>query len=191
MKITEVLEQIQKYEIVPVASFSSVEDALKISEGLMNKNLPIIEITFRTGDAPLFIQSVKKEFSSMLVGAGSVVSVKMAKDAINAGADFIVMPGFNEDVVKFCKKKNVLCVPGVLTPTEITKAINLGCDILKLFPAEISGGVKYLKAVSAPFPKVKFIPTGGINEGNYKDYLEQKNVLAVGGSWPIDELKSK
>ena len=106
MKITDVLEQIQKYEIVPVASFSSVEDALKISEGLMNKNLPIIEITFRTGDAPLFIQSVKKEFSSMLVGAGSVVSVKMAKDAINAGADFIVMPGFNEDVVKFCKKKN-------------------------------------------------------------------------------------
>ena len=191
MKITDVLEQIQKYEIVPVASFSSVEDALKFSEGLMNKNLPIIEITFRTGDAPLFIQSVKKEFSSMLVGAGSVVSVKMAKDAVNAGADFIVMPGFNEDVVKFCKKKNVLCVPGVLTPTEITKAINLGCDILKLFPAEISGGVKYLKAVSAPFPNVKFIPTGGINEGNYKDYLEQKNVLAVGGSWPIDELKSK
>jgi 2-dehydro-3-deoxyphosphogluconate aldolase/(4S)-4-hydroxy-2-oxoglutarate aldolase len=160
---------------VPVASFSLVEDALKISEGLMNKNLPIIEITFRTGDAPLFIKSVKKEFSSMLVGAGSVVSVKMAKDAINAGADFIVMPGLNEDVVKFCKKKNILCVPGVLTPTEITKAINLGCDILKLFPAEISGGVKYLKAVSAPFPKVKFIPTGGINEGNYKDYLEQKN----------------
>ena len=191
MKITDVLEQIQKYEIVPVASFSSVEDALKISEGLMNKNLPIIEITFRTGDASLFIKSVKKEFSSMLVGAGSVVSVKMAKDAINAGADFIVMPGFNEDVVKFCKKKNVLCVPGVLTPTEITKAINLGCDILKLFPAEISGGVKYLKAVSAPFPKVKFIPTGGINEGNYKDYLEQKNVLAVGGSWPIEEAKSK
>ena len=191
MKITDVLEQIQKYEIVPVASFSSVEDALKISEGLMNKNLPIIEITFRTGDAPLFIQSVKKEFSSMLVGAGSVVSVKMAKDAINAGADFIVMPGFNEKVVKFCKKKNILCVPGVLTPTEITKAINLGCDILKLFPAEISGGVKYLKAVSAPFPKVKFIPTGGINQENYQDYLEQKNVLAVGGSWPLDELKSK
>ena len=191
MKITDVLEQIQKYEIVPVASFSSVEDALKISEGLMNKNLPIIEITFRTGDAPLFIQSVKKEFSSMLVGAGSVVSVKMAKDAVNAGADFIVMPGFNEDVVKFCKKKNVLCVPGVLTPTEITKAINLGCDILKLFPAEISGGVKYLKAVSAPFPKVKFIPTGGINEGNYKDYLEQKNVLAVGGSWNVEEVLKK
>ena len=191
MKITDVLEQIQKYGIVPVASFSSVEDALKISEGLMNKNLPIIEITFRTGDAPLFIKSVKKEFSSMLVGAGSVVSVKMAKDAVNAGADFIVMPGFNEDVVKFCKKKNILCVPGVLTPTEITKAINLGCDILKLFPAEISGGVKYLKAVSAPFPNVKFIPTGGINQENYQDYLEQKNVLAVGGSWPIEEAKSK
>ena len=191
MKITDVLEQIQKYEIVPVASFSSVEDALKISEGLMNKNLPIIEITFRTGNAGEFIQYAKKENPQMIVGAGSVVSVKMAKDAVNAGADFIVMPGFNEDVVKFCKKKNVLCVPGVLTPTEITKAINLGCDILKLFPAEISGGVKYLKAVSAPFPSVKFIPTGGINQNNYKDYLEQKNVLAVGGSWPIDELKSK
>jgi 2-dehydro-3-deoxyphosphogluconate aldolase/(4S)-4-hydroxy-2-oxoglutarate aldolase len=191
MKITEVLEKIQNYKIVPVASFSLVEDALKISEGLMNKNLPIIEITFRTGDAPLFIQSVKKEFSAMLVGAGSVVSVKMAKDAINAGADFIVMPGFNEKVVKFCKKKNILCVPGVLTPTEITKAINLDCDILKLFPAEISGGVKYLKAVSAPFPNVKFIPTGGINQENYQDYLEQKNVLAVGGSWPIEEAKSK
>lgn len=191
MKILDVLEKIKQLSIVPVASFSSVEDALKISEGLMKKKLPIIEITFRTGEAPLFIQSVKKEFSSMLVGAGSVVSVKMAKDAINSGANFIVMPGLNEDIVKFCKKKNILCVPGVLTPTEITKAINLGCDILKLFPAEISGGVKYLKAVSAPFPKVKFIPTGGINESNYQDYLEQKNVLAVGGSWPIDELKSK
>ena len=191
MKITEVLEKIQNYKIVPVASLKNLDEVQQVTNHLVKTNLPIIEITFRTGDAPLFIQSVKKEFSSMLVGAGSVVSVKMAKDAINAGADFIVMPGFNEDVVKFCKKKNVLCVPGVLTPTEITKAINLGCDILKLFPAEISGGVKYLKAVSAPFPKVKFIPTGGINEGNYKDYLEQKNVLAVGGSWPIDELKSK
>ena len=187
----DVLEKIKQFSIVPVASFSSVNEALTISQGLINKDLPIIEITFRTGEAPLFIQRVKKEFSSMLVGAGSVVSVKMAKDAINSGADFIVMPGFNEDVVKFCKKKNILCVPGVLTPTEITKAINLDCDILKLFPAEISGGVKYLKAVSAPFPKVKFIPTGGINQSNYINYLEQKNVLAVGGSWPIDELKSK
>jgi Entner-Doudoroff aldolase len=191
MKITEVLEKIQNYKIVPVASLKNLDEVQQVTNHLVKTNLPIIEITFRTGDAPLFIKSVKKEFSSMLVGAGSVVSVKMAKDAINAGADFIVMPGFNEDVVKFCKKKNVLCVPGVLTPTEITKAINLGCDILKLFPAEISGGVKYLKAVSAPFPKVKFIPTGGINEGNYKDYLEQKNVLAVGGSWPIEDAKSK
>lgn len=191
MKMLDVLEKIKQFSIVPVASFSSVNEALTISQGLINKDLPIIEITFRTGEAPLFIQRVKKEFSSMLVGAGSVVSVKMAKDAINSGADFIVMPGFNEDVVKFCKKKNILCVPGVLTPTEITKAINLDCDILKLFPAEISGGVKYLKAVSAPFPKVKFIPTGGINQSNYINYLEQKNVLAVGGSWPIDELKSK
>ena len=115
----------------------------------------------------------------------------MAKVAINSGADFIVMPGFNEKVVKFCKKKNVLCVPGVLTPTEITKAINCGCEILKLFPAEISGGVKYLKAVSAPFPSVKFIPTGGINQNNYKDYLEQKNVLAVGGSWNVEEVLKK
>ena len=191
MKITEVLEKIQNYKIVPVASLKNLDEVQQVTNHLVKTNLPIIEITFRTGDAPLFIQSVKKEFSSMLVGAGSVVSVKMAKDAVNAGADFIVMPGFNEDVVKFCKKKNVLCVPGVLTPTEITKAINLGCDILKLFPAEISGGVKYLKAVSAPFPNVKFIPTGGINEGNYQDYLEQKNVLAVGGSWPIEEAKSK
>lgn len=190
MKIPEILEKINKFSIVPVASFSSLNDALAISDNLIKKDLPIIEITFRTGNAPEYIKTVKKEFSKMLVGAGSVVSVKMAKDAINSGADFIVMPGLNEDVIKFCKKKNILCVPGVLTPTEITKAINLGCDILKLFPAEISGGVKYLKAVSAPFPKVKFIPTGGINSTNYQDYLEQKNVLAVGGSWPIDEITS-
>lgn len=190
MKIPEILEKINKFSIVPVASFSSLNDALAISDNLIKKDLPIIEITFRTGNAPEYIKTVKKEFSKMLVGAGSVVSVKMAKDAINSGADFIVMPGLNEDVIKFCKKKNILCVPGVLTPTEITKAINLGCDILKLFPAEISGGVKYLKAVSAPFPSVKFIPTGGINSTNYQDYLEQKNVLAVGGSWPIDEITS-
>lgn len=190
MKIPEILEKINKFSIVPVASFSSLNDALTVSDNLIKKNLPIIEITFRTGNAPEYIKTVKKEFSKMLVGAGSVVSVKMAKDAINSGADFIVMPGLNEDVIKFCKKKNILCVPGVLTPTEITKAINLGCDILKLFPAEISGGVKYLKAVSAPFPSVKFIPTGGINPTNYQYYLEQKNVLAVGGSWPIDEITS-
>lgn len=190
MKIPEILEKIKKFSIVPVASFSSLNDALTVSDNLIKKNLPIIEITFRAGNAPEYIKTVKKEFSKMLVGAGSVVSVKMAKDAINSGADFIVMPGLNEDVIKFCKKKNILCVPGVLTPTEITKAINLGCDILKLFPAEISGGVKYLKAVSAPFPSVKFIPTGGINPTNYQDYLEQKNVLAVGGSWPIDEITS-
>ena len=191
MKITEVLEKIQNYKIVPVASLKNLDEVQQVTNHLVKTNLPIIEITFRTGDAPLFIKSVKKEFSSMLVGAGSVISVKMAKVAIKSGADFIVMPGLNEDVVKFCKKKNILCVPGVLTPTEITKAINLGCDILKLFPAEISGGVKYLKAVSAPFPNVKFIPTGGINQENYQDYLEQKNVLAVGGSWPIEDAKSK
>ena len=191
MKITEVLEKIQNYKIVPVASLKNLDEVQQVTNHLVKTNLPIIEITFRTGDAPLFIKSVKKEFSSMLVGAGSVVCVKMAKVAIKSGADFIVMPGFNEKVVKFCKKKNILCIPGVLTPTEITKAINLGCDILKLFPAEISGGVKYLKSVSAPFPNVKFIPTGGINQENYQDYLEQKNVLAVGGSWPIEDAKSK
>ena len=159
MKIPEILEKINKFSIVPVASFSSLNDALAISDNLIKKDLPIIEITFRTGNAPEYIKTIKKEFSKMLVGAGSVVSVKMAKDAINSGADFIVMPGLND-------------------------------DILKLFPAEISGGVKYLKAVSAPFPSVKFIPTGGINPTNYQDYLEQKNVLAVGGSWPIDEITS-
>ena len=191
MKITEVLEQIQKYQIVPVASLKNLDEVQQVTNHLVKTNLPIIEITFRTGNAGEFIQYAKKENPQMIVGAGSVVSVKMAKVAINSGADFIVMPGFNEKVVKFCKKKNVLCVPGVLTPTEIVKAINCSCKILKLFPAEISGGVKYLKAVSAPFPSVKFIPTGGINQNNYKDYLEQKNVLAVGGSWNVEEVLKK
>ena len=191
MKITEVLEKIQNYKIVPVASLKNLDEVQQVTNHLVKTNLPIIEITFRTGNAREFIQYAKKQNPNLIVGAGSVVCVKMAKVAIDSGADFIVMPGFNEKVVKFCKKKNILCVPGVLTPTEITKAINLGCDILKLFPAEISGGVKYLKAVSAPFPNVKFIPTGGINQENYQDYLEQKNVLAVGGSWPIEEAKSK
>ena len=106
MKIPEILEKINKFSIVPVASFSSLNDALTISDNLTKKDLPIIEITFRTGNAPEYIKTVKKEFSKMLVGAGSVVSVKMARDAINSGADFIVMPGLNEDVIKFCKKKN-------------------------------------------------------------------------------------
>ncbi len=191
MEITEVLEKIQNYKIVPVASLKNLDEVKQVTNHLVKINLPIIEITFRTGNAGEFIQYAKKENPQMIVGAGSVVSVKMAKIAISSGADFIVMPGFNEKVVKFCKKKNILCIPGVLTPTEITQAINCGCEILKLFPAEVSGGVKYLKSVSAPFPSVKFIPTGGINVTNYQDYLEQKNVLAVGGSWNVEEVLKK
>lgn len=188
MKINEIIEKIKNYTIVPVASFISVEEAVETSQKLNDKNLSIIEITFRTGNAPLFIKNVKKDNPQMIVGAGSVISINMAKQAIKSGADFIVMPGLNEKVIKFCKRKKILCIPGVLTPSEITKAINLGCNILKLFPAEISGGTKYLKAISAPYPNVQFVPTGGINSTNYQTYLEEKNVLAVGGSWPIEEL---
>jgi 2-dehydro-3-deoxyphosphogluconate aldolase/(4S)-4-hydroxy-2-oxoglutarate aldolase len=180
--MSEAVHLIEKIKIIPVIKIGDERCALPLARALSAGGLPLAEITFRSDAAEGAIKSIST-LDDFLVGAGTVLSVETAERAIAAGAKFIVSPGLNEDVVKFCIKKGVPVFPGVMTPTEIGRAMDLGLDILKFFPAEAAGGVKTLKAVGAPFGGINFVPTGGINSDNLEDYLKLGNVTAVGGSW--------
>lgn len=185
MTIQELEKQLQKYKIIPVATIEKLDFINSICTSLIKGELPIIEITFRNSLASKAIETAKKLFPNMIIGAGSVLSKKMAKLAIQSKADFIVSPGFDKDTVKYCAKKNIACIPGVATPTEIQECYNLGLSIVKIFPCELLGGANYIKAISAPYPTMKFVPTGGINEENYKEYLNIPSVASLGGSWMV------
>jgi 2-dehydro-3-deoxyphosphogluconate aldolase / (4S)-4-hydroxy-2-oxoglutarate aldolase len=180
--INDVIKEIEKIKIIPVIKIGDAKDALPLSHALVSGGIPIAEITFRSDAAEESIRQMAT-IDDFLVGAGTVLTVETVKKAAGAGAKFIVSPGLNEEVVKYCLENNLPIVPGVMTPTEIGVALGFGLDILKFFPAEAAGGVKTLKAVGAPFGNARFIPTGGINLDNIEDYLGLKNVLAVGGSW--------
>ncbi|MBN1573043.1 MAG: bifunctional 4-hydroxy-2-oxoglutarate aldolase/2-dehydro-3-deoxy-phosphogluconate aldolase [Deltaproteobacteria bacterium] len=180
--MNDAVDLIKKTRLVPVIKIGDEKNALPLARALSSGGLPLAEITFRSEAAEGAIMSISK-LDDFLVGAGTVLSVETAKRAIRAGARFIVSPGLNDEVVKYCIKKGVPVFPGVMTPTEIGRATDLGLDILKFFPAEAAGGVRALKAVGAPFRGISLIPTGGINATNLADYLKLKNVVAVGGSW--------
>ncbi|MBO8130991.1 MAG: bifunctional 4-hydroxy-2-oxoglutarate aldolase/2-dehydro-3-deoxy-phosphogluconate aldolase [Candidatus Marinimicrobia bacterium] len=178
-------EQIEKYRIVPVIAIENADDALTLADSLIEGGLPIIEITFRTAAAGKVIEILKRERSEMIIGAGTVLTVDNLKRAIDSGASFAVAPGLNRNVVEEALKLGFNFMPGVMTPSDVELALSYGLNILKFFPAEVAGGVNYLKSMSAPYKHtgVKFIPTGGINTGNLKDYLSCNVVLAVGGTW--------
>ncbi len=180
--MNDAIDLIKRTKLVPVIKIGDEKDAVPLAKALSSGGLPLAEITFRSDAAEEAIRSISK-LDDFIVGAGTVLSVETAKGAIKAGARFIVSPGLNDEVVRHCMKKGVPVFPGVMTPTEIGRAMDLGLDILKFFPAEAAGGVKALKAVGAPFGGVAFVPTGGINAKNLSDYLKLKNVVAVGGSW--------
>ncbi|MDX1521198.1 MAG: bifunctional 4-hydroxy-2-oxoglutarate aldolase/2-dehydro-3-deoxy-phosphogluconate aldolase, partial [Anaerolineae bacterium] len=147
--------------------------------------LPCAEITFRTETAGDSIAILAAKFPTMLVGAGTVLTLDQARQAQAAGAGFIVTPGFDEAIVDWCLVNDMPVTPGVITPTEISLALNKGLNLLKFFPAELSGGISYLKAMAGPFSTVKFMPTGGIDRSNLADYLRLSNVHACGGSWMV------
>jgi len=185
MNKMNVKEKIAQFKIVPVATIDKVEDSLSLAKALVDAGLLIIEVTFRTSAAKESIKKILKTYPEMLVGAGTVLTITQVKDAIEVGCKFIVTPGFNPTVVDYCVKNNILLIPGLNTPTFVEWALERGITLVKFYPADISGGPKMLKSLSGPYPMMKFMPTGGINNDTMIDYLRLTNVSAVGGSWML------
>ena len=183
--MNKILEKIGELGLVPVVKIERAEDAVPLGKALLEGDLPIAEITFRTSAAEDSIKALTDELPELLVGAGTVLTVEQAKKAVAAGAKFIVCPGFNTKVVDYCLEKNISVTPGVNNPTAIEMALERGLEIVKFFPAEASGGLALLKAMSAPYSEIKFIPTGGINQNNLLSYLAHRQVHACGGSWMV------
>lgn len=179
-KLAAVLEM----RIIPVVAIDNADDAPALAEALIAGGLPCAEITFRTAAAEAAIKTMALR-GDMTIGAGTVLTVEQAQKAVDAGATFIVAPGLNPKVVRFCQEINVPVTPGVATPTDIETAMDLGLNVLKFFPAEAFGGLTTLKAISAPYQAVKYIPTGGLNADNVADYLKHPKVAACGGSWMV------
>ena len=179
----QVLEQIQRIGVVPVVAIDDASHAPALARALLAGGLPVAEITFRTAAGEEAIRRIAEEAPELLVGAGTVLNLNQAEAALFAGAKFIVSPGLDEETVLFCQRKGLPVFPGCATPTEMQKALNLGLTHLKFFPAEQAGGVAYLKAVSAAYPMLRFMPTGGIGLHNLRDYLSFGKIFACGGSW--------
>ena len=183
MNIT--LKKLEQFGIVPVVVLEDTKDAAPLAKALCDGGLACAEVTFRTAAAEESIRIMTKEFPEMVVGAGTVLTTEQVDRAVNAGAQFIVSPGFNPAVVKYCIEKNIPVTPGVVTPSEMEKAIEMGLEVVKFFPAEPSGGLEMIKAVAAPYTMLKFMPTGGINPKNIVPYLQYEKILACGGSWMV------
>ncbi|NLG84079.1 MAG: bifunctional 4-hydroxy-2-oxoglutarate aldolase/2-dehydro-3-deoxy-phosphogluconate aldolase [Firmicutes bacterium] len=181
----EILNQIGVFGIVPVVRLDRPENAVPLGRALLAGGLPCAEITFRTEAAEESIRRITAELPEMLIGAGTVLTVEQAKRAVAAGARFIVTPGFNPPVVQYCIENNIPITPGVSNPSDIDMALGFGLKVLKFFPAEVLGGLDAVKAISAAYGMVKFIPTGGVNTANLNEYLSFPKVHAVGGSWMV------
>ena len=190
--MNEVLEQFKKIGIVPVVVLDDAKDAKPLGQALMEGGLPCAEVTFRTEAAEESIRIMTKEFPDMLVGAGTVLTTEQVDRAVAAGAKFIVSPGINPKIVDYCVKKNIPITPGTCNPSNVETALEFGLDVVKFFPAEPAGGLKYIKAIAAPYTGVCFMPTGGINAENVKEYLKYDRIIACGGSWMVkgDLIKS-
>lgn len=183
--MNEVLMKIGQMGIVPVVVLNDVKNAVPLAQSLINGGLPCAEVTFRTEAAQQSIVEISKNFPQMFVGAGTVLTTEQVDRAVDAGAKFIVSPGFNPKVVEYCIKKGYPVTPGIMTPTELEMALEFGLDVVKFFPAENAGGLKMIKAMAAPYTKMKFMPTGGINPQNVREYLQCDKILACGGSWMV------
>ena len=185
--MNEILKEISKIGIVPVVKIDNAKDAAPLAKALINGGLPCAEVTFRTAAAEEAIAIMAKEYPDMLIGAGTVLTTEQVDKAVNAGAKFIVTPGFNEKVVKYCVEKNIPVTPGCPSTSDIEAAIQLGLDVVKFFPAENLGGISMIKALAAPYVGIKFMPTGGINAKNINSYLDCDKILACGGSWMVKD----
>ena len=179
----DVLKQIGDCGIVPVVVIDKAEDAVPTAKALLAGGVGVMEITLRTAAGMESIRQVAKQCPEVCVGAGTVLTLDQCKEAVQAGAKFIVSPGFDRTLVQWCIQNKVAVTPGCVTPTEITEAISLGLNVLKFFPANVYGGLSAMKALAGPFGGVKFVPTGGISEKNLHEYVSAPFIHAVGGSW--------
>ena len=183
--MNKVLESLKEIGIVPVVVLDDAKDAAPLAEALIEGGLPCAEVTFRTAAAEESIRIMAEKYPEMLIGAGTVLTIDQVNRAVKAGAKFIVSPGLNPQVVQYCQNIGVPITPGIQTPTEIEQALSLGLDVVKFFPAEPAGGLKMIKAIAAPYTTLTFMPTGGINAQNVKEYLAYNRILACGGSWMV------
>ncbi len=183
--MSEVLNKLHELGIVPVVVIDDVKDAVPLAQALIDGGLPCAEVTFRTAAAADAIKAIADSFPQMLVGAGTVLTCEQVDRAVASGAKFIVSPGTNPRVVKYCVEKNIPITPGTCNPSDVEQALECGVKIVKFFPAEPAGGLKYIKAIAAPYVDVKFMPTGGINQNNVRDYLAYDRIWACGGSWMV------
>ena len=178
-----VMERLANSVVVPVVVLEKAEDAIPTAKAMAAGGVDTMEITFRTACAPEAIKAVAENCPDVLVGAGTIVNVEQAKLAVEMGAKFIVSPGFSEEVVSWCVENGIAVCPGCVTPTEIMAAMNHGLKLVKFFPANVYGGLNAMKNLSAPFVGMKFLPTGGVNTANIKEYWDAPFIHAVGGSW--------
>lgn len=180
-KVMDILEQVG---VIPVVVIENENDATPLIKAMKDGGIPVAEVTLRT---PVALGAIRQIAAladpDIVIGAGSVTTIEQCREAVRAGAQFIVSPGFCEEVVKFCVEHGVDVIPGCVTPTEIIKAVACGINTVKFFPANIYGGLSAMKALNGPFPRVSFVPTGGVNGDNLKEYLKAPYIRAVGGSW--------
>ena len=187
MNIETLTPRLQALKIVPVIALERAEDAVPLGRTLQKNGIPVAEITFRSAAAIDAIRRLRDALPDILIAAGTVLNAAQAKAAQQAGADFIVSPGFNPNTVKACQDMGIAITPGINNPMAIEAALELGIHTVKFFPAEASGGIPMLKALLAPYAMLKIMPTGGINAKNIRDYLAIKNVIACGGSWMVEK----
>lgn len=180
-----IAERFYELGVVPVVVLEDAKDALPLAKALTEGGLPCAEVTFRTEAAEESIRLMKKEFPEMLVGAGTVLTKAQVDRAVNAGAEFIVSPGFDPEIVDYCLEKEIPVFPGCISPSEVAQAVKRGMRTVKFFPAEQAGGISMIRAMAAPYSNLKFMPTGGINLKNLKDYLSFDRILCCGGSWMV------
>ena len=182
-----ILEQIKKTGIIPVVVIEDVHDALPLAGALCEGGLPCAEVTFRTEAAAESIRLMTENYPQMLVGAGTVLTTEQVDQAIKAGAKFIVSPGTNPRIIRYCIEKGITVIPGTANPSNVETALEFGLDVVKFFPAEPLGGLKLIRAIAAPYTGVSFMPTGGINESNVRTYLQYDRIIACGGSWMVKD----
>ena len=180
-----ILEQLSKFGVVPVVVLNDAKYAEPLAKALCDGGLPCAEVTFRTAAAEESIRTMTEKYPEMLVGAGTVLTTEQVDRAVAAGAKFIVSPGFDPEIVDYCLEKEILVLPGCVTPSEVAQGVKRGLKVLKFFPAEQYGGVATIKAMAAAYVGIQFMPTGGINPKNVKDYLACDKIFACGGSWMV------
>jgi len=185
--VSDITGRIRDIGVVPVIAISDVEKAIPLAKALIEGGIPCAEITFRTAEGEECIRRIAAEIPEILVGAGTILSIEQAMRARKAGAEFVVSPGFNPNVVRYCIENEIPIIPGGSTPTDMEAAMEFGLDTVKFFPAQQAGGLAYIKACAAPYSMLNFMPTGGINAENIGSYTAFDKVIACGGSWMVSK----